>query len=95
MDRLGFTEQDLQQFMQRLEQRLADQGTDQSPEAQAARRQFDALLKGSDYQSTGGRKDGGDAPREASQSFGTTNRPVPPEYRRDAETYRRRLSRQQ
>ncbi|MCA9042932.1 MAG: hypothetical protein KDA69_01350, partial [Planctomycetaceae bacterium] len=94
MEKLDFTEEDLQNFMHRLEERLADEGADQSPEAQSARRQFESLLRGTDYESRGGRKDGGNGPREASQSFGSSNRPVPPEYQRDAEAYKKRLSRE-
>ena len=92
MDQLGFNEQDLDQFMQRLEQRLADSGADQSAEAESARRQFDSLLKGTDYESTGARRDGGDGPRSASESFGTANRPVPPEYRKDVEAYKKKVN---
>ncbi|MCA9089956.1 MAG: hypothetical protein KDA90_15150, partial [Planctomycetaceae bacterium] len=92
MDQLGFTEQDLNQFMQRLEQRLADSGADHSPEAESARRQFDSLLKGADYDSKGARRDGGDGPRNASESFGAANRPVPPEYRKDVEAYKKKVS---
>ena len=94
MKQLDFTEQDLQNFMHRLEERLADEGTDQTAEAEAARRQFDTLLRGTDYQSEGGRKDGGNGPRKASQSFGSTSRPSPPEYKKDGEAYKKRLSKQ-
>jgi collagen type III alpha len=94
MDELGYTQQDLENFMRRLEERLADPGTDRSPEAESARRQFESLLQGIDYESRGEFRGGGDRQREASESFGTSRRPVPPEYRLDDEAYKRRTSRQ-
>ena len=93
MDELGFTDQDLDNFMQRLEERLADSGPNQTPESQAARRQFESLLKGIDYQSQGEVRRGGDGPREAAQGFGAANRPVPLEFRKQSEAYKRKLSR--
>ncbi len=92
MDELGFNQQELETFMDRLEERLSDPGLDQTPETEAARRQFESLLKGIDYQSTGEVRGGGAKERSASQSLGSSNRPVPPEYRLDNEAYKRKLS---
>jgi len=94
MEDLGYTEQDLQQFMQRLEERLADPGLDQSAESESARRQFDSLLKGIDLNSEGALKEGGKRKRNAASGFGSKSRPVPPEYRKSSEAYRKRLSRE-
>ena len=94
LDDLGYTEEDLSRFMQRLEQRLNDTGADQSDAAAAARRQFDSLLRGIDYESAGEVRRGGDGPRKAASGFGAANRPVPPEYRGEQEAYKRRLSRE-
>ncbi|WP_437186061.1 hypothetical protein SH668x_003189 [Planctomicrobium sp. SH668] len=94
MDRLGYTEKDLDQFMQRLEQQLGDQGADQSPESAASRRQFETLLKGIDYQSSGQSKAGGTHERKASGSSGSSNRLAPPQYRRNTEAYKEMLNRQ-
>ncbi|SFH67471.1 hypothetical protein [Planctomicrobium piriforme] len=89
---LGYSEQDLERFMQRLEERLADPGLDKSAETDAARRQFESLLKGIQYDSTGQNRSGGERERKATQSSGSGNRPVPPEYRRDTEAYKQKLS---
>lgn len=93
MDELGYTQQDLERFMQRLQQRLSDPGLDHSPESEAARRQFDSILKGIDYRSSGQKRSGGAREREASQSAGSGNRLAPPQYRRDSEAYKEKLSR--
>ena len=94
MEELGFSEQDLSTFMQRLEERLADPGINQNSDAESARRQFNQLLKGIDYNSTGERRDGGNQPRQSATGLGGSNRSVPPEYRIENEAYKRRLSRQ-
>jgi len=93
MNELGYTEQDLERFMHRLQERLADPGLDRSPESEAARRQFDSILKGIDYGSSGEMRSGGERERKASQSSGSGNRLAPPQYRRDSEAYKERLSR--
>jgi hypothetical protein len=94
MDQLGYTEQDLERFMQRLNERLSDPGLDHSPETEAARRQFHSLLEGLDQQSQGQLRGGGDHERKASGGFGSGNRVVPPEYRRDNDAYKRKLFRE-
>ncbi|TWT42828.1 hypothetical protein KOR42_46320 [Thalassoglobus neptunius] len=94
LENTQFTPEELDRFLDRLEQRLADPGTDQSPDSQAQRRQFETLLRGIDYQSSGERRDGGDQERDAAQGFGSSNRPVPPEYRLEGESFQRRLSEQ-
>lgn len=92
MKELGFTDQDLDRFMNRLEERLADPGTDRSAESEAARRQFESILKGLQTGSGEQLRGSGDRERKASQSFGSGNRPIPPEYRRDTEAYKQKLS---
>jgi len=94
MEELGYTEQDLERFMQRLEQRLSDPGLDHSPEGEAARRQFDSILKGIDYDSAGQMRSGGNRERKASRSTGSGNRLAPPQYRPDSEAYKEKLSRE-
>jgi hypothetical protein len=89
---LGYSERDLERFMSQLEERLADPGLDQSADVQAARRQFDSLLKGIQYDSAGQMRGGGQRERAASQSSGTDRRFVPPVYRLDMEAYQQKLS---
>jgi hypothetical protein len=91
---LGWTEDNLRDFMQRLEQRLADSGEDQSPEAQARRNQFQEILRGIDYSSEGQTRSGGTGPRNTASGFGAARRPAPAEFRRDQEAFKNRLSRE-
>ncbi len=93
-ERLGFTDQDLEGFMNRLEERLADPGADRSAESDAARRQFESLLKGIDAQSKGDVRKGEDHERNAASGFAGPNRPVPPEYRLEDQGYKRKSSRE-
>ncbi len=52
-ERLGVSDEQLRDFGQRLEQRLADQGDDLSPEGQARRRQFEETLRTIEFDSRG------------------------------------------
>jgi len=89
---LGFTDEELRSFMNRLEERLADTGEDNSPQAQARRRQFEQLLKGIDLQTETSKREGTGA-GAASQGFGAARKPVPAEYRATEQRYRELLNR--
>ena len=92
MNDLGYSQEDLEQFMKRLDEQLADPGTDRSPESEAARRQFESLLKGLSPSQERQMRSGGDRERKASQSSGSGNRPVPPQYRPNADAYKQKLN---
>jgi len=92
MQELGYSEEDLGKFMNRLDERLADPGTDQSAESEAARRQFDSLLKGLSTGQSKQHRSGGERERKATQSTGSGSRPVPPEYRPGSDAYKQKLT---
>jgi collagen type III alpha len=93
---LNLTPERLQQFTQKLEQRLAETADeDTSPDAQARRRQFEETLRTIDFDSTGTTREGGDGPREASGGFSGPTRQAPPELRDAARQYRERMLRRQ
>ncbi|MEZ6146833.1 MAG: hypothetical protein R3B91_15735 [Planctomycetaceae bacterium] len=52
-EELGVTDDQLQEFTDRLRQRLADTGEDSSPEAKARRQQFNETLRNLQFESTG------------------------------------------
>ncbi len=78
--------------MDRLQERLADNGDDNSPEAQARRRQFESLLKGINTETQTGRREAGAGSEKAASGFGAARRPAPPEYRAAEQRYRDSLS---
>ncbi len=91
MDELGYSEQDLEKFLQQFDQDL-NQGADQlTPEAQARRRQFEELLKGIEVGAEGDLRSGGDQPRNASRSTGSNRRSTPKKYESSEEAFRKRM----
>ena len=91
LDKLGYTEEELDAFLKQLDQNLNKAGDESSPEAQARRRQFDELLKGVELDSPGELKSGGEHERQATQSSGSNRRPTPPKYKSADEAYKKRL----
>lgn len=87
MRELGVTEQDLHDFARRLEDRLADTGEETTPEALDRRRQFEEMLRGIDYRSSGERRDGSTRPREAAGGAAGIRRETPAEYREQERKY--------
>ncbi len=93
-EELGVTNEQLKDFTERLQQRLADTGEDTSPEAQARRRQFEETLRTLDYKSTGTQRAGGDGPRIGSRGFAGPQRTAPLSRRDATRAFREKLSRQ-
>jgi collagen type III alpha len=91
LDELGWTKQELEQFVKRLEQRVATPAEDDSPEAAAKRIQFEEELRslrlGSESKSRTGS-------REVQRRTNVTNKklPVPPELRDQYDAYTKGLS---
>ena len=87
---MGYSENDLRQFADQLEQRLNDRAADTDAEA-ARQRQFDAILdrinRGAKSDARRGRTD----QREAAEGFDRPARPAPPEYRRRSQEYEQRI----
>ena len=92
LNELGFTRDELRDFLDRLEERLTDVADDATPEATARRRQFESTLKGIDFNNTGTRREGTAGPKTGASGFGAVRRPAPPEYRAAEEAYKRKLS---
>lgn len=94
LDKLGWTKEDMRKFAQRLEQRVNDKGTDDTPEATARRLQFEESLKSLELGSTTKSRTG-DATRERrTQQIDARRLPVPAEYREQYEAYTKELSKQ-
>ncbi len=93
MDELGYSEEDLENFLKQFDQDLNQSADPTSPEAQARRRQFEELLKGIELDAQGELKSGGDQPKNASQSSGSNRRPTPKKYESSEEAFRRRMQR--
>jgi hypothetical protein len=91
MEELGYSEEDLENFLKQFDQDLNQSVDQQSPEAQARRRQFEELLKGIDVGADGDLRSGGDQPRNASQSSGSNRRPTPRKYEASEEAFRKRI----
>ena len=91
---LGWTEDNLRDFMSRVQQRLADSGQDNSPAAEARRRQFQEMLRGLQTDAESQRRDGARGDRPVEQGFAAPRRPAPSEFRAEEEAYKQRLSRE-
>ncbi|RMG34102.1 MAG: hypothetical protein D6725_14835 [Planctomycetota bacterium] len=91
LDRLGWTERDLRRFLDRMSRSAAAQDDD-SPEAEARRRQFEEMLKR--VRLEGAERQRRDTRVDKTQIGTVTTRrvPVPPEYRELYEAYTRRLA---
>jgi hypothetical protein len=89
---LGFTDDELKTFMDRLQERLADNGDDNSPEAQARRRQFEQLLKGINLQTETGKREAGTGTGPAGAGYSGARRSGPAEYRAAEQRYRESLN---
>ncbi|MFO1092995.1 MAG: hypothetical protein U0992_06740 [Planctomycetaceae bacterium] len=92
---LGWTEENLHDFMERLDRRLSDTGEDQSPEAQARRRQFTEILQGIDYSPECCQKsaEARDRPVEAGSAV-APRRTAPAEFRELERSLNQRKSRE-
>lgn len=92
LDELGWTEEDMRRFTEKLEKRLNDSGEDVSPEALARRRQFESMLEGLNLNAKTERRKGNKTKMERVQEFNSRNIPAPPEYRDQYEAFTKELS---
>lgn len=92
LEKLGWTEQDVKKFAERLQRNLNDDGSDQSPEALARRRQFEENLKGLELRTRNVMRRGSGAGKPAGTGFGPIRAPAPPEYQEAYDAYTRTLS---
>jgi len=89
---LGVSDEDLSRFAERLQQRLADTGADETPDARDRRRQFEEMLRGLDYSASGDSRAADATPGEAARGAGAVQRSTPAEYLNQERAVRERLS---
>lgn len=90
---LGWTQDDLKKFADRMRSQLEDRGEDDSPQSQARRRQFEEMLKSLDLTSKSRERRGSEVGgRSPGEGVGPRRLPVPVEYREAFEAYTRGLS---
>jgi len=94
LDELGWTEDQLKRFAERLKKSLSRPGDDNSPEAIARRRQFEETLKSLNLESRGTTRSGESIKKRAAEEFGPRRSPPPAEYREYYEAFTRSLSKQ-
>jgi hypothetical protein len=94
LKKLGWTEQDMKRFSERLERKLEQPKSD-DPRELARQRQFEESLKSLDLKKSGGQRSDPVRDKRATNNFSDRRMPVPLEYRRAFEDYTKRLARQQ
>ncbi len=88
LDELGWTEDEVRKFTNRLKDRL-DAPAGDTPESVARRRQFEETLKTLDLKSSYGPRQGSGVRSTRSDSIGPRRSPVPAEYRDDYNAFTR------
>jgi hypothetical protein len=93
LEELGWTEEQLQRFVGRLQTALEETAKPaETPQDQARRVQFEEMLKSLDVHRAGSVRTGGDQPSREVEQTDVRRAPVPAEYRRAWENYTRSLS---
>lgn len=94
LEELGWTPEQLQRFVDRLAKQLEKPAEELSPQEEARRNQFEAMLKTLDLKGTGAKRAGDkSAQREVEQSGGRRS-PVPNDYKAAYEAFTKTLSKQ-
>jgi len=91
---LGWTENDLKKFTERLRQNLREGDNGETPQSKARKLQFQEWLKSLDLKSTGRKRTAKDRPRRSLGSIQGRRTPPPAEYRELFEAYTRSLNKQ-
>ena len=89
---LGWTEDRMAQFVQRMQEQLKDRGEDPSPEAVARRLQFEETLKNLQLTRAIKKHSGETSNKRRTQHIQARDVPVPPEYRESYNSYTKSLS---
>jgi len=93
LDELGWTPDQLKQFVKRLDAALqASQSTPETPVEQARREQFEEMLKALSLDRKGTKRSGKDQPTREVDETNSRRTPVPLEYRQAWERYTKSLS---
>ncbi len=94
LEELGWTEQDVRRFVERIREQLRASEHAQTPEELARKRQFEEMLRQLSLRTRGAqRRDAGVRKRQI-ENIQSRRAPVPPEYRELYEAFTRSLSRQ-
>jgi collagen type III alpha len=94
LDELGWTNDEMQRFVNRLSESLHGTGEAESPEAIARRVQFEEMLRSLKLDRVGAKRTAGQQPSREVDQIESRRAPVPGEYRKAWERYTRELSKQ-
>lgn len=92
LDELGWTREDMERFVKRLERQLEDNGDDMSPESVARRRQFEETLKTLGLSNRTNKRTAKSGKTTRVNEAGDRKIPVPAEYRELFEEYTKDLA---
>ena len=95
LDELGWTPEQMKKFVDRMQQQVEDKGDDNSPAAQARRRQFEEMLRNLDVTSKTQRRNDTSKDKQNGEAIGPVRRAPPPEYREWFESYKKSVSKKQ
>ncbi|MGH7201581.1 MAG: hypothetical protein ACREJB_13305 [Planctomycetaceae bacterium] len=93
LEQLGWNQDDLRKFTDRLRRELSRPDAPQDPQAEARQRQFEEMLKSLNLGSTGTQRRGGSDRDRPSEGIGPRDLRVPPEYKELYEAFTRGMSR--
>lgn len=93
LDELGWTKDDMKRFAEKLERQLQqDRGNDETPEAAARRRQFEAMLESLNLNQNTTVRKGNKTRTNRTNEINMQNRPAPAEFREYYDAYTKGLS---
>ncbi|MFP6769270.1 MAG: hypothetical protein VB859_13940 [Planctomycetaceae bacterium] len=93
LKQLGWNEGDMKKFSSRLRKQLDTPDSDNTPEANARRRQLEELLKSVNVPSSGARRVGRSKRKRSTDALNAQDLPVPLQFREAVKLYRRNLTR--
>ena len=93
LEELGWNENDMKKFTQRLRNNLREDKESETPQSKAGRLQFQEWLKNIDLKSKGRKRTAGDLPKREFDAGQGRRTPPPAEYRDLFEAYTRGLNR--
>lgn len=95
LKKLGWTEEEMRRFADRLSKHLQDAKSDEAtPESIARKQQFEEMLKSLDLNRKGTVRQGAGAPQREVDQVGPRHTTVPKEYRSAGEKFSREITRQ-
>lgn len=95
LEKMGWTEDQMRRFTERLSKHLQEaKSTDETPESQARRQQFEETLKSLNLNKQGATRQGDKSPQRDVNQIDSRRSTVPKEYRSAAERFSREVTRQ-